>query len=127
MGSSSTDPALAYLGPRSIARPTGGVYSAEIVYSADFANVAAPFALGCYIHGDGHSPFINLFGWFFGTVFLLTCLAGLYLAVASTLLFACGRFHQAGVKAVTGRFLWALPFYILGALAGDLWQVYYMN
>merc|ERR1712160_34616 len=39
------------------------------------ACICAPVAVGFHIHGDGHSPFVNRFGWGLGTFFLLAFLA----------------------------------------------------
>merc|ERR1711865_585349 len=91
--------------------------------------VGAPFALGCYTHGDGHSPFVNLLGWGFGTFFLLAYLVGLFCFLrASWKMVAGGRlsfwrglerdFIQLGLVYGLGCVLSA---YFVGALAGDLY------
>merc|ERR1712153_182341 len=99
----------------------------------------APFALGCYIHGDGHSPLVNQLGWGFGTFFLLACLVGLWATATFGVCLGVPLLSKSNSLLSTNRrqglkvdlllflcFLGAVLFlYFLGALAGDLY--YYMH
>ena len=79
-------------------------------------------AVGWYVHGDGHSPFVVQFDWFFGSFFLVACIIGVYCALQQLTKSRYWRSNHSSLgPTLLGSAALGLPLYLLGGLAGDLY------